>query len=158
MSGTAPRRPVVDVHTPAPLAAQRLRNTLRLNAFTSMLGGLAATVAPGPLDNHLLGTGHPGWVRLVGVGLIVFASTVAAVGGSRTTTLLRGTPAIIAADTAWVVASAMTIVGNWYSSSGAATIAAVAGMVAFFAVDKHSRFGAHARQRKTSPRLTNHLR
>lgn len=122
----------VDEHTSARLAAQRLRNTLRANAATSFCGGFVATLAPGTLD-RLLGTGETGWIRLVGIGLIGFALAVGTVGASRTSTMLRATPAITSADTGWSLASAITIAAGWFDTAGAVVVGAVAIVVAVFA-------------------------
>jgi len=56
--------------------AQRLRNILRVNAATSMAAGLVMSIAPAAVD-RILGTGHTAWIRVVGVGLVVFATDVA---------------------------------------------------------------------------------
>jgi Polyketide cyclase / dehydrase and lipid transport len=124
---------VIDEHKPVRTAAQRLRNTLRLNATTSGLGGLVAVIAGGPI-NRLLGTSSPGWVRLAGLGLVVFALDVAALAGSSIRRLNRFTPVVIAGDATWVVASIATIAAGWYSTRGGIVIAGVAAMVATFCV------------------------
>lgn len=129
--------PVVDNTSPARLVAQRLRNTLRLNAATSGFGGLLAAVAAGALDGWL-GAANGPIVRAVGVGLVAFAGAVVAVAGSRTSRLTRWAPAIIVGDFAWVAASVATIVAGWYSTVGNVIIAAVALMVAAFAVRQTS--------------------
>lgn len=121
------------LHSPARRSAQRLRNILRLNAATSMVTGLVMTIAPSAVD-RILGTGQPGWVRVVGLGLFVFAVEVAVVAGSRTSRLTRWSPMIIAADTAWVATSVATTAAGWFAPQGAALAAATAGMVATFAV------------------------
>jgi len=135
---TANQHPlVVDATTPTRRLVQRLRNTLRVNATTSLLGGLAAAGVPGTLD-RLLGTGHPGWVRLVGVGLAVFAIDVLVVAGATAATLRRWTAPIVAADVAWVLATGVTIAAGWYSTRGAVLVGAVGAMVAAFAIRQHS--------------------
>ncbi len=88
MNSTVPG-PVVDELTPVRSSAQRLRNTLRLNALTSTVGGLVCLLAGG-WSSTVLGTGHAGLVRLVGLGLIVFAFDVAAVAGARVSRLVVG--------------------------------------------------------------------
>jgi hypothetical protein len=117
--------------TSAVEAADALRTTLRLNAATSLLGGLAATAAAGPVD-RLLGTGEPGWVRVTGVGLLLFAGGVAATSGATVDRLAQRTPLISAADATWVAASAATIAAGWYSARGTAIVAAGAVGVAAF--------------------------
>lgn len=126
------RDPLVDVTTPARVAGQRLRNTLRLNASTSLVGGLVAAIAPGVLD-RLLGTGQPLWVRGVGIALGVFAIDVALVAASRTTRLWRFTPVIVLADVGWVAATIATIAAGWYNTAGAVLMATVGVAVAGFA-------------------------
>lgn len=136
-STTANQHPrVVDATTPTRLVVQRLRNTLRMNATTSLLGGLVAALVPGTLD-RFLGTGHPGWVRLVGVGLAVFAIDVLVVAGTTAGTLRRWTAPIVAADAAWVLATGVTIAAGWYSTSGAVIVGAVGVMVAALAIRQH---------------------
>ena len=130
--------PVVDATTPKRRAAQRLRNALRLNAVTSALGGAIAAIVPGVLDG-ILETGMPGWVRVAGLGLVVFALDVAVVAGSRTSWLSRATPFVVIADGAWVIASAATIGLGWYSTPGAAVVGGVAVMVGAFAVTQAQR-------------------
>lgn len=132
-------------------AARALRTTLRLNAATSLLGGLAAMAAAGPVD-RLLGTGEPGWVRLVGAGLVLFAGGVAATSGATVDRLARRTPVISAADATWVAASAATIAAGWYSAGGTAIVAAVAVAVAAFCarqlilVRRLAQFAEHRHQ------------
>lgn len=123
---------VLDAVTSWRLAAQRLRNTLRLNAVTSLCGGAVAALVPEPLD-EVLGTGHPGWVRIVGTGLVVFAVDVAVVAGARHGRLVHWARVVTAADVAWVLASVATIAAGWYRAGGTALVAAVAAMVGFFA-------------------------
>ncbi len=125
--------PVVDANTPVRHAAQWLRNTLRLNTVTSLAGGLVLVVAPGPL-NRLLGTESPGWVRLVGAGLVLFALDVGALSGTRIRRLIATTPLVSIGDGAWTVASAATIRAGWYSTPGAVIVGLVAVMVGTFGV------------------------
>ena len=124
---------VVDAHTPIRSAAQRLRNTLRLNAATSLFGGLAAAVLSGPL-NAILGASSTALVRIVGVCLVVFALDVVVVAGSSIRNLKRYTLLISAADLAWVAASIATIALGWLSTTGAVVIGFVAVMVATFGI------------------------
>ena len=119
-----PAGPVVDGHTPARISAQGLRNVLRVNASMSMLlGGAAAVFAP--RVDGLLGTGGPGWVRLVGLGLVTFGATVMFVAGRRTTSLRRWTPAVVAADAGWLTATTATIALGWFSGPGIAVMVTV---------------------------------
>jgi hypothetical protein len=120
----------------SPAGDRMLRSVLATNATTSFLGGLVALVAGPWLDEVLLGTGHPGWVRLVGGGLVLFAAGVAAVARSSTDTLPRAAQAVSVADAAWVAFTLVTIVAGWYSTSGAVAMAVVAVMVAVFGVEQ----------------------
>ncbi len=113
------------------LPADGLRSVLRANALTSAVGGLVAAAVPGTLD-RLLGTGHPGWVRITGVGLVAFAGAVLAVARSRPERRRRDALAVSAADATWVVASFATIMAGWFSTGGAVAVALVAAMVATF--------------------------
>lgn len=134
MSTTTTDLPSIStVHAPARRSAQRLRNILRVNAATSITAGLVMAAAPATVD-RVLGTGHAGWVRVVGVGLAVFALDVAVVAGSRTSRLARWTPAVIGADVSWIAASVATIAAGWYQPQGTALVAATAAMVTTFAV------------------------
>ena len=118
---------------PNPSDERRLRLVLRSNALTSGLGGLVAVAAPGWLD-ELLGTGHPGWVRLVGAGLAAFAGVVALVSRTASPVLGRVAPLISVADASWVVGTILTIAAGWYSNTGAVLMASVAAMVAGFSI------------------------
>ncbi len=112
---------------------RRLRLVLRSNALTSGLGGLIALAAPGWLD-ELLGTGRPGWIRLVGAGLVAFAGFVALTSRASTLRLARVAPLISLADAAWVAGSVLTIAAGWYSTSGAVLMASVGVMVGAFSI------------------------
>lgn len=119
---------LVDEFSPPRHAAQELRNTLRLNAVTSTLGGVVAVATAGPMSNWF-GTGHAVWYRSVGLGLLGFAVVVAAVAGSRVSRLLRWTPVITGTDALWVIASIATVSLGWYSTSGVVCVIAVAAVV-----------------------------
>ena len=117
-------------------SARHLRLVLRANAATSAVAGGVATAVPHWLD-ELLGTGHPAWIRVVGLGLLLFALEVLTVSRAERPHLVSGTRAIVVADTAWVVATVVTIALGWYDTTGA-VVMAVAGLgVADFAVAQH---------------------
>lgn len=148
MSTTTTGLPSIStLHAPVRRSAQRLRNILRVNAATSLAAGLVMAIAPATVD-RVLGTGHAGWVRAVGVGLVVFALDVAVEAGARASRLSRWTPVVIGADMAWVAASVATIAAGWYQPQGIALVAATAAMVATFAVLQWRHF---ARLRHHSP-------
>jgi len=118
---------------PEPNAESKLRLVLRTNATTSALSGLVMAVAPGAAD-QLLGTGHPGWVRVVGLALVPFAAFVAWLSTADRRQLLFHTPGIVAGDVGWVVASVVTILLGWYSTTGVIAVLAMAAAVDTFAV------------------------
>ena len=111
----------------------KLRFVLTANATTSGLAGLTALVAGERVDDWL-DTAHPGWVRIIGAGLVAFALAVIALSRSNEQILRRWVPAISLADSGWVAASIATIIAAWYSSSGAAIIGVIAAIVATFAI------------------------
>ena len=131
--GETPLGPVVDDLTPVRSAAQPLRNTLRINALTSTLGGLVCVLAGG-WTSTTLGTGHAGLLRLVGLSLVVFAVGVAAVAGARVSKLSRWSPVVSTADAVWVAATVATVAAGWYSPLGVAVVGGVALMVGGFGV------------------------
>jgi hypothetical protein len=114
-------------------SADRLRLVLRANAATSALGGLVMAVAPEQLD-ELLGSGHPGWVRVIGLALLPFAALVAWLSTTDAARLRRLTPAIVFGDAGWVIASVATILIGWYSVTGVIVVLVMAGAVGDFAV------------------------
>lgn len=112
---------------------RRLRIVLRANATSCTISGLALAVAPATID-ELLGTGHPGWIRLVGLALLPFAALVFWLSTTDNEMLQRITPVIIAGDIGWVVASIGTALLGWYSGSGVAAVLAMALLVDIFAL------------------------
>ena len=111
----------------------KLRLVLTANATTSGLAGLTALVA-GERVSDWLGTAYPGWVRIIGAGLVAFALAVIALSRSSERSLRRWVPTVSLADSGWVAASIATIVAGWYSNSGATIIGAIAAIVATFAI------------------------
>ena len=113
----------------------QLRFVLAANGTTSGLAGLVALVDSGRVDEWL-GTGHPGWVRVVGAGLVVFAFAVIALSRSNVQRVRRWVPAISVADGGWVAASFATLIAGWYSNRGTVIIAAIALVVGTFAIEQ----------------------
>jgi uncharacterized membrane protein len=111
----------------------KLRLVLTANATTSGLGGLTALLAGERVDDWL-GTAHPGWVRVIGAGLVAFAAAVIALSRSDVDRLRRWVPVVSLADGGWVAASVATIIAGWYSNTGAAIVGVVAAAVGTFAV------------------------
>ncbi len=110
---------------------RRLRLVLRANAATSSISGLVMAVGPDTVDG-LLDTGHPGWIRLVGLALVPFAAFVAWLSLSDLRHLRAHTPGIVAGDLLWVAASLATCLAGWYSTSGIVAVAAMAPAVDTF--------------------------
>lgn len=111
----------------------KLRRVLRLNAINCIVSGTAMAVAAGPID-ELLDTGHPGWIRIVGLGLLPFAALCLWAAAGPVERLRKETPSIIAGDVAWVVASIVTVLLGWYSGGGIVAVLAMAVVVDTFAV------------------------
>ena len=122
---TAPIRPLTPV--------QRLRRVLRTDSAVSFTSGLLLAVAPAWIDD-LLATGHPGWIRLVGIGFLLFAADVFLLSRTDEERLRRWTPAVIAANTVYVAGSVATVLVGWYSTAGAIAVLAGAAMVETLAV------------------------
>lgn len=115
-------------------AARRLRAVLSTNAITSAAVGVVATIAPGAVD-EVLGTGHAGWIRLIGgVSFIVFAAVVSALARSAAATRARYAPLVSALDTSYVLGVIVTIAAGWYSTTGSWVMAGTAALVADFAI------------------------
>ncbi len=131
----------------------KLRFVLTANATTSGLAGLTALVAGERVDEWL-DTAHPGWVRVIGAGLVAFALAVIALSRSNEQSLRRWVPAVSLADGGWVAASIATIIAGWYSSSGAAIIGAIATIVGTFALTQMRLLRTPSAPLTLSPDLT----
>ena len=110
-----------------------LRLVLRLNAANSAICGAALIVFGGPLAD-VLGVDRPGWVRLVGAGLLPFAAALVWVAAGDAERLRRFVPGIVVGDIGWVLASVVTLVAGWYSGVGIALVIAMAVLVDGFAM------------------------
>lgn len=114
--------------------ADTARRVLRANAAFTAVSAAALLVGADAVGD-LLGTGHPGWIRLVGLGLAVFAVAVGATSAISDEARLRAeTLAIAAADGAWVAASAVAVALGWFDAEGTVAIVGVALVVGSFAV------------------------
>lgn len=112
---------------------RKLRVVLRLNALNSLVFGTLLAGFPTEVDD-VLDTGHPGWIRLVGLGLLPFAALCAWLSTASLPTLRRITPHVVAGDVAWVVASVVTVLAGWYSGGGIIAVLAMAAIVDVFAL------------------------
>lgn len=111
----------------------RLRLVLRLNATTSLAGGLIAAIAAGRVS-ETLGIDHVGITRIVGLGLIVFAADIAYLSTRPDPKLLTETRLVSAADGAWVVATIVVLAAQILTGTGV-LVAVVLGLgVADFAI------------------------
>ena len=114
--------------TAAPTAERRLRLLLGIDAAVTGISGLIALAAPEGVAD-VLGVDATGWVRLVGVVLVLLAVDLALVARSSVPTLRRWTPAFAVADFTWVAATVVLIALGAFSGGGT-VLAAVAGLAA----------------------------
>lgn len=110
-----------------------LRTVLRANALNSAVFGVVMTTAPSVVDN-VLGTGQPGWIRVVGLALFPFAGFCVWLSLQQRRALQVLTPGVVLSDAGWVAASVVTVLMGWYSASGIVAVAAMALAVDLFAV------------------------
>ncbi len=113
--------------------ARKLRIVLRLNATNSFVFGALLAALPTTVDD-LLDTGHPGWIRLVGLGLLPFGALCAWLSTASLSMVRRITPQIVIGDVGWVVASVVTVLLGWYSDGGIIAVLAMAAVVDVFAL------------------------
>lgn len=111
----------------------KLRTVLRANGVNCILSGTALAVFAGPIDD-LLDTGHPGWIRVVGLGLLPFAAYCWWLAAGPRKRLVQDTPLVIAGDIGWVAASIVTVLLGWYSGGGIVAVLAMAAVVDVFAL------------------------
>jgi hypothetical protein len=112
---------------------RKLRVVLRLNATNSFVFGALLAAFPAQVDD-LLDTGHPGWIRLVGLGLLPFGALCTWLSTASPPTLRRITPQIVVGDVAWVAASVATVLLGWYSGGGIFAVLAMAAIIDAFAL------------------------
>lgn len=110
-----------------------LRYVLRLNAATSLVGGLIAALDAGWVS-ETLGIGNVAITRIVGIGLIVFAADVLFVSTRPAPKLLAETRLVSAADASWVVATIIVLAAGVLSTTGVVTAAVLGLAVADFGV------------------------
>lgn len=113
-----------------------LRGVLGLNAATSAAAGLVATIAPAAVTD-LFDLRHDRAdliVRVVGIGLIVFAVEVAVTAArNRKTTIARDATLISIADLAWVVSTVVVLATVDLSTAGRLIAGVMGAGVAGFA-------------------------
>lgn len=113
-------------------AERRLRATLRWNAATSVVAGLIALVAPGPVARLLGVDGQVAIVRAIGTGLLVFAAAVLVVAAADRPELRRGAVLVSSADATWVIGTAGLVALASFSGVGTAIMVAMALTVVVF--------------------------
>ncbi len=115
------------------MTSDRLRLLLRLNAVNSFVCGLVLLVGAEWFADWL-GTGHPGWIRVVGAGLLPFAALLVWTAAGDVDRLRSETPMIVAGDLGWVIASVIALTLGWFSGAGVALVIAMALVVDAFAL------------------------
>ena len=126
--------------------ADRLRTVLRINAATSLAGGLVAAVATGWVS-ETLGVDHLAITRIVGIGLILFAANVAYASTRPEPRLLAETRLISAGDAAWVLATIVVLASGILTTAGVVVASLVGLAVADLAIAQlwfRSKAGADA--------------
>ena len=114
-------------------ARRTLRRVLGVNATTSLTTGIVGLVAA-PWWADTLGVGSVGWLRLVSVGLVVFAIVVA-VSVARTGADLSTAALLVScADLAWVAATVVALATIDFLTTGVVLAVGVGVIVGSFAV------------------------
>ncbi|WP_436794232.1 hypothetical protein [Actinospongicola halichondriae] len=98
-------------------SARRLRAVLAANASTSFACGVAGLVAA-PYWADTLGIDSTAWIRVVSVGLVLFAIDVALVAARSARTLSTATLVISIGDLAWVAATAIALTTVSFTTTG----------------------------------------
>lgn len=111
---------------------ERLRTVLGANALVSGLAGLGAAVAAEPVAD-LLGTDHTGIVRIVGIGLVLFALDLVILRAAPHRWLVAGSKAVAGADAAWSVGTVVVALSGTLDPVGVAVVLATGVMTAEFA-------------------------
>ena len=120
------------------------RTFLGLNAAFSALSGAALIILPGTLSQVMF-TGPADWaplgLRLLGVGLVIFALDLAFMATNRFVSKAE-VMLIVLADIGWLLASAAVVMfdGHLFTETGVLVVAGVAAFVAVFAAGQY--FGA----------------
>jgi hypothetical protein len=118
---------------PAADRSTLLRRTLRTNAVFTLLTGVLLTIDAGPIA-AFIGLPAP-WV-LVAVGVLCLGYAALLFLAARRTPIVRGHGlAFVVADAAWVVASAVVLLGGLapLTTAGVWAVLIVADIVAVFA-------------------------
>lgn len=111
---------------------ERLRAVLGVNALVSGLAGLVTATAADPVAD-LLGTTHTGVVRVVGIGLVVFAVDLTLLRAGPRRWLVAGSKAVAGADAAWSLGTVAVALSGALDPLGVAVVLATGVMTAEFA-------------------------
>ncbi len=111
---------------------QFLRNVLLADGLTSGLTGVMLVILAGPVASTV-GAGGPPVMVVIGVALICFGWAV--LRNARHGIAMRSTARVaVALNAAWVVSSAVVLLGGWLSTVGNWAVVLVAGAVLAFTV------------------------
>ena len=117
-------------------ADAKLRQILRVDALACAASGVVAAVAASGVAD-LLGTERTGWVRAVGVFLVVYAADLLLVArATRPTTVRRGAVVSAVGDAVWVAGTVALIAAGAFGGVGIAVVAALGAVVAALGVVK----------------------
>lgn len=125
--------------TGAETIERRLRGVLLANAATSLATGLVGASASSWSAARLGVEGDAETVvRVVGIGLLVFAAAVAAIALRERAHLRGGAVAVTAADVAWVLATVVVLATCGLSGAGVAiAIVTAVGVLDFALIQRH---------------------
>ena len=112
---------------------QRLRTVLRLNAATSVIGGLIAIVDAGWVSDTL-GIDQVTITRLIGIGLVLFGADVWFLSRQSRAKLVAGAALVSIADGAWVAATIVVLGLQILTTPGTVTAIVLGVGVADFAL------------------------
>jgi hypothetical protein len=113
---------------------KNLRIVMNANAAFSGLSGLIMTLFAGPVAGYLGVEAGANYILIIGLGLIAFAAFMI-VNNNRAPLSPGYVLAIIAADSLWVLASLVLLIGGWipFSLAGRWTVGLLALVVDVFA-------------------------
>lgn len=102
---------------------ERLRTVLALNAATTAVAGIVCAVAAEPVAG-LLSTEHAGVVRVVGVGLVLFAADLLVLRAAHPRRLVVGSKVAAVADAGWSAGTVIVALAGLLDPLGVALVLA----------------------------------
>lgn len=111
---------------------ERLRSVLAANALVSGLVGAVCTIAADPVAD-VLGVSRVGLVRLIGIGLVIFAVDLLVLWMVRPRWLVPGARIVAGTDAAWSAGTVAVTVAGALDPIGAALVLATGVVTAEFA-------------------------